>query len=752
MSVDFRRDPRADEAERDVVEVGSQHDPKERSADELASMALAVSDSYVQRSTQGDAPEGLAVRGSALDQASRSGRAMEPEVQGRMEAGFGADLSGVRVHDGGEADQIAQGIGARAFTTGRDIYFAEGQYAPGTAEGDHVLAHELAHTVQDGAGAAHRFPASVLSAPINWAQLGGNVFRPGEGISGGVYIISSTDPNGAVKKVVVKPVFAANGLGSESPEQLAFGDLALARLFGIRAPKSRMVKRGSEFAQLTTLCKPKQPAKGGPEDTHWAPLEDALGFVVMAEVPNPKSIASLAEKAGTDAQAGLDLSRTMFSHVFLSDLGRLCVADIILGNEDRLVFGKVNLGNVMVALDQAGGTLHAIDTAVRLPRIARPNEVQVKGGEGGGGWNNAKTHFDQGPGPVLDDFFKFAIARLKNHTEAVGPDDPPPLWQVMEAQYNNGRAQYLSSFDFGWTNAMLDALVLSGNQHEVEEAREGHEQEDVGMGALMANLEYAGQRSLGASHEDAVGRTMAITVVNFGQEADRTRLQPSVSDELGLGRVHVPDKSALTAEYSPIPGLPSPGQLNQLVPSKGRIALDPDAYNNLLGMPQRVALAHGQVDTVTGGTKSRGLPGKKKVLPRNRSLLGHFVVDSAAAAAGADRLVDSMAYTVSIQNQLAHASAAKFTQPEATKVASFMSLVAEAQNRLLTNANAYKAQAATAATALARTNVPAKDKYGSQLTTAAQAIDLGSTALANAIGKQDLKTAAAMLRRKKFDA
>src|SRR5439155_1662171 len=59
-------------------------------------------------------------------------------------------LSQVRVHTGGDAAGSAKQLGAKAFTVGSDVHFAAGAFAPGTGEGDRLLAHELAHTLQGG--------------------------------------------------------------------------------------------------------------------------------------------------------------------------------------------------------------------------------------------------------------------------------------------------------------------------------------------------------------------------------------------------------------------------------------------------------------------------------------------------------------------------------------------------------------------------------------------------------------------------
>ena len=54
----------------------------------------------------------------------------------------------MRVHNDSTADALAQSVSARAFTTGSDVYFAAGEYQPGSSSGDELLSHELAHVVQ----------------------------------------------------------------------------------------------------------------------------------------------------------------------------------------------------------------------------------------------------------------------------------------------------------------------------------------------------------------------------------------------------------------------------------------------------------------------------------------------------------------------------------------------------------------------------------------------------------------------------
>jgi len=72
--------------------------------------------------------------------------------QGSLGAGY--DLSQVRVHADARAAESARAVNARAYTVGRDIVFGSGQYAPASAQGQRLLAHELVHLIQQTGGVA----------------------------------------------------------------------------------------------------------------------------------------------------------------------------------------------------------------------------------------------------------------------------------------------------------------------------------------------------------------------------------------------------------------------------------------------------------------------------------------------------------------------------------------------------------------------------------------------------------------------
>ena len=79
-----------------------------------------------------------------------AGQTLDPRVRSRMEGAFGHDFSRVRVHASADAATLTSNLNARAFTVGTDIGFAAGEYKPGTLVGDALIAHELAHVVQQG--------------------------------------------------------------------------------------------------------------------------------------------------------------------------------------------------------------------------------------------------------------------------------------------------------------------------------------------------------------------------------------------------------------------------------------------------------------------------------------------------------------------------------------------------------------------------------------------------------------------------
>jgi hypothetical protein len=90
------------------------------------------------------------------DVLSSPGSPLDAGTRAFMEMRFGYDFSGVRVHTDSRAAESARAVDALAYTVGPEIVFAAGNYAPRTRAGGYLLAHELAHVVQQGDRSGHQ--------------------------------------------------------------------------------------------------------------------------------------------------------------------------------------------------------------------------------------------------------------------------------------------------------------------------------------------------------------------------------------------------------------------------------------------------------------------------------------------------------------------------------------------------------------------------------------------------------------------
>ncbi len=96
------------------------------------------------------------------------GAPLPEAVRSRMGAAFGEDFADVKVHVGSQAADATAGFNARAFAFGSDVLFGAGQFNPGTASGDRLIAHELQHVVQQRQG-----PKGVAQKGLKLGGIGG---------------------------------------------------------------------------------------------------------------------------------------------------------------------------------------------------------------------------------------------------------------------------------------------------------------------------------------------------------------------------------------------------------------------------------------------------------------------------------------------------------------------------------------------------------------------------------------------------
>jgi hypothetical protein len=94
----------------------------------------------------------MMLRVAQVDEVLREqGRPHDPMTRVFFESRFGHDFSRVRIHADSLAASAARSVCAKAFTLGSDVVFGAGRYEPASEAGQHLLAHELAHVVQQGA-------------------------------------------------------------------------------------------------------------------------------------------------------------------------------------------------------------------------------------------------------------------------------------------------------------------------------------------------------------------------------------------------------------------------------------------------------------------------------------------------------------------------------------------------------------------------------------------------------------------------
>jgi hypothetical protein len=124
-------------------------------AQTLTRMQQTVGNAAVQRflaQRQADGPSEVQEEAADAIRSKRgSGQALDAGIAEKAGSVMGQDFSDVNVHTDSQSDKLNQQLGAKAFTTGNDIFFRSGAYNPGQSDGQKLIAHELTHVAQQGA-------------------------------------------------------------------------------------------------------------------------------------------------------------------------------------------------------------------------------------------------------------------------------------------------------------------------------------------------------------------------------------------------------------------------------------------------------------------------------------------------------------------------------------------------------------------------------------------------------------------------
>lgn len=176
----------------------------------------------------------------------RTGSAMPGDLRQRMEASFGHGFGHVRLHTDAAAQQAAVELNAHAFAIGSDIYFGPGEYRPGSADTDRLLAHELTHVVQHDEGRIHGEGVSSPSDPLEREAYGNegtilsrlDTLDRGGSVGGGVSLALGPVPDG-----LLGAALAGSTAESAVQEQMgAEADQLGAAAWGLDAPAMRDTK------------------------------------------------------------------------------------------------------------------------------------------------------------------------------------------------------------------------------------------------------------------------------------------------------------------------------------------------------------------------------------------------------------------------------------------------------------------------------------------------------------------------------
>lgn len=129
---------------------------------------------------------------------------LPPQQRAFFERGFGQDFSQVRVHTGPDAGAFARSMGAKAVTSGDDIAFAQGRFAPDSTPGRTLLAHELAHVAQQRQGGGSDASESRARSAAQTVADGG--LAPAQSLGGAEPGGLHCDPDDDTKKAEEAPL------------------------------------------------------------------------------------------------------------------------------------------------------------------------------------------------------------------------------------------------------------------------------------------------------------------------------------------------------------------------------------------------------------------------------------------------------------------------------------------------------------------------------------------------------------------
>jgi hypothetical protein len=313
----------------------------------------------IQRKATGAAP--TAGVDAAVEGASATGGTpVDGAMRARVEAATGAQLGNASVHTGPESNAAATALGARAFTVGSQIHFASGQHAPATADGQHLLAHELTHTVQQRGGSGLQAKGRV-SEPGDAGEREAD--RVADAVMAGGHAGPIRETSASIARQTTPPTPPATPAPSGRHEVTDFGE------YWVVPDATNRSVADAQGEQITETAFAAAKAA-------WDKVKDGSGNIKISE-NDSAGTAHAGFKASVTTKIGLLMSRPT---------GRELVTSLLSGGFDvtiRPSAAKVYGGAQAIrggagTLEQAGGAAGAGGTTIiEIDPACTDNDIKV---------------------------------------------------------------------------------------------------------------------------------------------------------------------------------------------------------------------------------------------------------------------------------------------------------------------------------------------------------------------------------------
>lgn len=465
------------------LKVGAVDDPAEREADMVAAQVMqqlaggaatatptedGAARKVRRRGGEGPiGPEGGDVTdavASEIDGKRGGGASLPDGVRQSMEGAFGTDLGDVRVHTGGEADTLSRALGARAFTTGNDIFFANGEYDPGSKAGQETLAHELTHTVQQTGGVDRQVRRLTLKN-TNWEAADSGFVTEGGGTGGVAIVRDGTNPPVVVKagehlpaEILIAANLANDGL---TGEEEGGWSLATPEARVADPEESKRIKANIPRAMGDKVNEPHaQKFLNKLGEPYTIVFDHAAGTDFSKLLQNQKGTKKKTFGKGEELDKKSTIGQFFTNPGQMIGLGKSAALDTYLGNGDRLVrmFGPQNW-----MVDEKNKTIQLIDNAMNTDEnfFTANEEFEITAEGAFNAWLGKPfvTQFASGQDAALA---KLVISKFGNEIDG-GYFAPGSNAQVLKATFAKQRAKMEQWFTSGLATGRRKLLASLGD-------------------------------------------------------------------------------------------------------------------------------------------------------------------------------------------------------------------------------------------------------------------------------------------------